>query len=61
MGGLIVTVWDLAFYLTGLFSGLIPFLEFLNLPKVLVKNFGNTDALVVILSLSVLKNFIFNL
>ena len=60
-GGLIVTVWDLALYRTGLFSGLIPFLEFLNLPKVLVKNFGNIDALVVILSFSVLKNFIFNL
>ena len=61
IGGLIVTDLVFTLYLTGLLSGLIPFFEFLNFPKVLVRNFGNFDAFVVILSFSVLKNFIFNL
>ena len=60
-GGLIVTDLVFTLYLTGLLSGLIPFFEFLNFPKVLVRNLGNFDAFVVILSFSVLKNFIFNL
>ena len=61
IGGLTVTDLVFTLYLTGLLSGLIPFREFLNLPKVLVRNLGNFDAFVVILSFSVLKNFIFNL
>ena len=61
IGGLTVTDLVFTLYLTGLLSGLIPFHEFLNLPKVLVRNLGNFDAFVVILSFSVLENFIFNL
>ena len=61
IGGLTVTDLVFTLYLTGLLSGLIPFCEFLNFPKVLVRNLGNFDAFVVILSFSVLKNFIFNL
>ena len=60
IGGLIVTDLVFTLYLTGLLSGLIPFFEFLNFPKVSVRNLGNFDAFVVILSLSVLKNFILN-
>ena len=60
IGGLTVTDLVFTLYLTGLLSGLIPFREFLNLPKVLVRNLGNFDAFVVILSFSVLKNFICN-
>ena len=55
IGGLTVTDLVFTLYLTGLLSGLILFHEFLNLPKVLVRNLGNFDAFVVILSFSVLK------